>query len=172
NRPPNQPPARDRQEVPVTVKIIRLMVVLPLPSWIPSRMAPAPRPTHSPCLRPLAVVAPARLLPRKIARAQISRVTSCACKCELMASLPSEASRTKLRMTLAHNEPPTATTMPKNTRAQATGPAKGEGFSGPPIFNPGLRSGLGTASVGSGFQMRQPIRPPRPPQADNNIGCP
>src|SRR6516164_1062581 len=79
--PPNQPPAMLRATAFEAMKIIGWMAI-----WLAARRRPTitalvPRPTNRPCLRLLAVVAPARALPASVARAVISIVTNWACMC-------------------------------------------------------------------------------------------
>ncbi len=121
---------------------------------------------------PLIVEAPASAPPASMARAEISQVTSSACKAVSILSFPSLASRTKSRITSVQTTPPTARVIPVKTRPQATGPANDESCLATGINGLVRRPSPGSVSGSNGFQMRLPASPPKAPNAAWSIGSP
>ena len=142
------------------------------PSWLPISTTLAPTPTHSPCLKPLNVVAPATAAPSSVSRPMISHVTTLACKRSLTLSVPWLASRATANRPGPHRKPAVTMTMPAQTRPQAIGPRRARQ---PPLLSRMfalLSSSSGMTSVGKGRQMHEPMIAPSMPKARCRIGWP
>ena len=127
----------------------------------------AARPTHSPCLMPLRVVAPAKPAPTSATSAEISILTSCACNFDVSARLLLLARSTNSRMACDQTTPTTITKAPAHTRPKWTGPASMFPRPTPKLGNTtGVELLISSSGIlGVGRQINMPSAPPRAPAA-------
>jgi len=128
-----------------------------------------PRPTHRPCFRLFIVVAPANALPPAWPGGDFPG-DELILQVALDAELAFAGVRTNLKMAFAQMAPPAATVAPTSTLPQATGPANRDSRLRVSALSQ-LRAGC-DASVGNGFQIRLPMKPPSAPKAICRIGTP